>query len=252
MRMLIDCVTVTDIFTHTTQRSSQRASTTTVNTDIFNSSSSFLFVVSFCFIFPPLFIYQKSVFDGHKVWETTRSLQKKLGGRFLFSFFFFFSFSFLFSLFSFLFSLFSFLSFLFLFLSFLSYCEVINLCYQMLGRVLQDFIPKLEIDDATKKFNTKYSWSYQHRMLRKQGRILILRICFQTNPVTYCPIYKLIIGIPNDESIPDIAIDRDSSHAQLIDNLIRLLHGTQVNYPIFLLPIFVVFPSFILFDFFIF
>ena len=134
-------------------------------------------------------------------------------------FFFFFLFSFLFSL--------------FFFLSFLSYCEVVNLCYQMLGRVLQDFIPKLEIDDATKKFNAKYSWSYQHRMLRKQGRILILRICFQTNPVTYCPIYKLIIGIPNDESIPDIAIDRDSSHAQLIDNLIRLLHGTQVNYPLF-------------------
>jgi uncharacterized protein YdiU (UPF0061 family) len=79
---------------------------------------------------------------------------------------------------------------------------------EMLGRVLQSFIPQQEINSATRKFNTKYSWFYQHRMLLKQG-------------------------IANEESQTNEEIDQSAPHASLLDNLIRLLHGTQVRYHAF-------------------
>jgi len=79
---------------------------------------------------------------------------------------------------------------------------------EMLARVLQEFIPQQDSRNATDTFYTRYAWFYQHRMLLKQG-------------------------ITNEELNSKDEIDQSLPHAQLIDNLIRLLHGTQVKYHIF-------------------
>ena len=45
----------------------------------------------------------------------------------------------------------------------------------------------------------------------------------------------VIVGIANEESQTNEEIDQSAPHASLLDNLIRLLHGTQVSYPIYFL-----------------